>query len=130
MIAMLEYDAETGILLVYQTGQRTEADAGSQEGMLADEVAKTDPSGFLYVMDHARWDVSHETWLRSLKTAATMIGTRPAALVMPSDFPDEQVALLFGTVSAFGLRLETFRDEEEARDRLSAEIASSRKKCS
>lgn len=97
--------------------------------MLADKVEETDPSGFLYVMDHARWDVSHETWLRLLKTAATMIAARPAALVMPSDFPDEQMALLFGTVSAYRLRLEIFRDEEEARAWLGAEIASSRKKC-
>ena len=130
MIAMLEYDSETGILLVYQTGQRTEADAGIQEGMLADKVAETDPRGFLYVMDHASWDVSHETWIRLLKTAAIMIGSRPAALVMPRDFPDSQMAVLFGTVSAYGLELETFPDEETERAWLRAQVSGSRKRCS
>lgn len=130
MIAMLDYDADTGILLVYQTGQRTEEDAGIQEGMLADKVAETNPAGFLYVMDHASWDVSHETWVRLVKTATEMIGGRPAALVMPRDFPAEQMALLLEITASYGLRLEIFRDEDAGRAWLGAEIDSSRKKCS
>ena len=115
MIALLEHDAATGVLLVYQTGQRTEADAGSQEDMLAEKVAATAPSGFLYVMDQARWDVSPQTWGRMLNTAATMIGSRPVALIMPSDFPDDQMTMLHGTVSAHAMTLEIFREEDEGR---------------
>lgn len=123
MIALLDFDTATGILLVYQTGQRTEDDAGNDEAMLEDKVREVSPRAFLYVMDHAQWDVSEATWMRLLTNGADLVGSKPVAMVMPVGFPDEQMAMFSKVVAAREINLQVFPDEEAARTWLIGQTA-------
>jgi len=86
----LEYEPDTGLLVIYHVGETKEDGVGSNIGAISEALKQHDPRGVLIVMDHASWDISLASWEKMTNMTLDTIGQRPIAVLSPIPLPTAQ----------------------------------------
>lgn len=116
MQELLEYDADTDLLLVYHTGEIEWSDIESSAPAFLAQVREHTPSRFLISLDHARWNLDIEQFQRFVRLTFEAVGPILTAIVTPTDIPDTQLAAIRECAAGIGMVLSFHVTEEEARN--------------
>ena len=86
----LEYESDTGLLVLYHVGETKEEGVGSNIEAISHAISEHDPKGVLIVMDHASWNISLGSWEKMTNMTLETIGKRPIAVLSPIPLPAAQ----------------------------------------
>ena len=90
MMQSLEFEPDTGLLVLYFVGETQEDGVGSNIEAISQAISEHEPKGVLIVMDHASWDISLGSWEKMTNMTLETIGKRPIAVLSPIPLPSAQ----------------------------------------